>query len=120
MSHVRYLIDESLPLALVAGLRRREPAIDVWRVGQQGMPAFGADDADILVFCEKAQRMLVSLDRATLPGHAGEHVDAGHHTNGVLLVTRRCTLRMMLEDLLLVWSTTDADEWLDVVAYLPL
>jgi hypothetical protein len=37
MSQVQYLIDENLPLSLVAGIRRAEPGIDAWRVGQPNM-----------------------------------------------------------------------------------
>jgi Domain of unknown function (DUF5615) len=67
MSQVRYLIDENLPLSLVAALRRAEPGIDVWRLGQTNMPAFGCDDRTLLAFCEQSQRLLVSLDRASMP-----------------------------------------------------
>ena len=89
MSQIRFLIDESVRLSVVAGLRRAEPTIDVWRVGQSGMPAFGSPDRDILAFCELHQRMLVSLDRASMPVHIAAHLAADGHTSGVLLVTRR-------------------------------
>ena len=120
MSQIRFLIDESLPRSLVAGLRRRESSIDVWRVGQPNMPAFGASDAELLRFCEKSERTLVSLDRASIPGHVTEHLTAGGHTWGVLLVTRRCTFRGLLDELVLIWSASDSADWRDVLLYLPL
>ena len=69
MSQVRFLVDESLRLSLVAALRRAEPAMDVWRVGQAGMPAFGSPDPELLTFCDREKRLLVSLDRALMPDH---------------------------------------------------
>lgn len=120
MSHVRYLIDESVRLSVVAALRRAEPAIDVGRVGPAGMPPFGSLDPDILAFCEQEQRMLVSLDRASMPDHVAAHHAAGGHTWSALLVTRRCSLRQLLDDLLLIWTASEAEEWCDAIHYLPL
>lgn len=120
MSQVRYLIDESVRLSVMSALRRGDPAIDVWRVGQAGMPPFGSLDPDILAFCEQEQRMLVSLDRASMPDHVAAHRAVGGHTWGVLLITRRCSLRQLLDDLLLVWIASGAEEWWDAIHYLPL
>ena len=93
MSQVRYLIDESLWLSTVAAMRRIEPSLDVHRVGQAEMPPFGTPDPDILSFCEKSHRLLVT------PG---------------------CSFRQLLDDLLLIWSCTAAEEWRDAIHYLPL
>ena len=120
MSQVRYLIDESLPLSLVAAIRRAEPGIDVWRVGQRRMPAFASDDPKLLGFCEQDARMFVSLDRASMPDHVAAHMNAGRHTSGVLLVTRRCSFRAMIDDLILIWAASEAEEWRDTLVYLPL
>ncbi len=120
MSQVCYLIDESVRLSVVAALRRAEPAIDVWRVGQTGMPSFGTLDPDLLSFCEQQQRTLVSLDRASMPVHVAAHHASGGHTGGVLLVTRRCTFRQLLDDLILIWTITAAEEWRDAIVYLPI
>ena len=84
------------------------------------MPPFGSLDPDILAFCEHEQRMLVSLDRVSMPVHVAAHQAAGGHTWGVLLVTRRCSLRQLLDDLLLIWTASRAEEWCDTIHYLPL
>ena len=84
------------------------------------MPAFGSADPELLAFCEQSQRMLVSLDRATMPAHVAEHRAAGGQTWGVLLITDRCSFRELLDDLVLIWNVSDADEWCDTVQYLPM
>ena len=119
MTQVRYLIDESLRLSTVAALRRIEPAIDVYRVGHSGMPVFGTPDPAILAYCEQSHRVLVTLDRASMPVHMSEHLAIGRHTAGVLLVTAGCTFRQLLDDLVLIWSCTTGEDWSDVIHYLP-
>ena len=64
--------------------------------------------------------MLVSLDRASMPNHVADHYAAGGHAWGVLLVTRRCSHRQLLDDLLLIWSVSEAEQWRDTIHYLPL
>ena len=120
MSQVCYLIDESLRLSTVAALRRIEPSLDVHRVGQAEMPPFGTPDPEILAFCDKSNRLLVTLDRASMPAHVADHLAAGGHTAGLLLVTPTCSFRQLLDDLLLIWSCTTAEEWCDAIHYLPL
>lgn len=119
MSQVRFLMDESLRLSTVAAMHRIEPALDVHRLGQVEMPSFGTPDQDILTFCEEVERLLVQLDRASFPAHVANHLAAGGHTAGVLLVTPGCSFRRLLDDLLLIWSCTTADEWRDAILYLP-
>lgn len=120
MSAVLFLLDENMPRALASALHRREPTLDLRRVGQSGMPAIGAKDPELLRFCEQSGRLLVSRDRASMPQHIADHFAAGGHTSGVLLATKRCTLSNLTEDLILIWSTTSAAEWRDVLVYLPL
>lgn len=120
MSRVRFLIDESVRLSVVAALRRIEPLIDVARVGQSEVPGFGTSDADLLCFCEETHRLLVSSDRGTLPDHVADHLAAGRHMWGVLLIVTGCTYRELLDELLVIWSASEAEEWQDTLHYLPL
>jgi len=120
MSQVRFLIDESVRLSVVAALLRTEALIDVVRIGQPGAPEFGTPDAELLEFCELTQRLFVSQDRGTLPDHVAKHLAAGRHTCGVMLITSGCSSRKLIEDLVLIWSASDAEEWRDTLYYLPL
>jgi hypothetical protein len=84
------------------------------------MPPFGSVDPDLLDFCEQTQRMLISLDRRSMPGHVTAFLAAQRHTWGVGLVTGGATLQRLIEDLRLIWSASDAEEWRDRLFYLPL
>ena len=48
------------------------------------------------------------------------HQAAGMQTWGVLLVTRPCSFRQLLVDLLLIWSASEAEEWRDSIHFLPI
>jgi Domain of unknown function (DUF5615) len=120
MSRVRFLIDESVRLSVVAALRRIEPLIDVIRVGQSEGPSFGTSDAELLCYCEETRRLLVSSDRGTFPDHVADHLAVGRHSWGVLLIVPGCTYRELLDELLVIWSASEAEEWQDTLHYLPL
>ena len=76
---VRFLIDEDLSPEYVRELQRYDPAIDVVRIGDIGAPPLSALDPDILFYCEREQRALVTENRSTMPRHEQDHFRAGHH-----------------------------------------
>jgi hypothetical protein len=119
VNQVRFLIDEYMKRAVAASLHRAEPAIEVFRVGQPGLPALGASDPELLAFCEEHQMVLVSQDRKSMPEHIQRHQLAGRNTFGVLLASPDCTFREMIDDLVLVWTATERAEW-NVLQYLPI
>lgn len=106
--------------AVAASLHRAEPAIEVYRVGQSGMPPLGASDSELLAFCEERQMALVSHDRKSMPEHIANHQAAGGRTFGVLLISPDCTFREMIDDLVLAWTATEREEWVNVLEYVPI
>jgi hypothetical protein len=120
VNQVRFLIDECMKRAVAASLHRAEPAIEVYRVGQPGLPTLGASDSELLAFCEDQELVLVSQDRKSMPEHIARHQMSGRNTFGVLLVSPDCTFREMIDDLVLVWTATERAEWVNVLQYLPI
>ena len=39
---------------------------------------------------------------------------------GVLIVSRKTPLELVIEELILIWSLTTAEEWIDRIAKVPL
>lgn len=64
--------------------------------------------------------MLLSRDRQTMPGHLAAHFAAGRHTHGVALLREGYSFRVYVDDLLTLWSASEAEEWTDSTLYLPL
>ncbi len=116
---VRFLLDENLPPHLKTALLRFNPSIDVIRVGDPEAPPTGSSDPEILRYLEITGRLLVTSNRASMPGHIKAHWDAGGHVWGILLVRPGATLSQLAQDLLLVWEATEAEEWLDRIEWIP-
>ncbi len=117
---VRFLIDEDLALDYVRELRRYDAQIDVLRVGSQGAPALSTLDSNLLLYCEREQRALVTENRATMPGHEAAHFAAGHHHWGIFKLRRGYSLGIYLAELRLIWEASEAEEWFDQSPWIPL
>ena len=120
MSQIRYLFDEHIAHPLRAGLHRREPAIDVLCVGDEGAPAKGTPDPELLLAVEGVGRVLVTSNRRTMPKHFVAHLARGHHTWGIFAIAPRATWLQIIDELILLWATTTADEWRDQFQYIPM
>ena len=84
---MKLLLDEHLPKAVAATLRRLLPVTDVhhiadWANGQW----LGEEDAVLLEGLWQDRRILVSYDRATLPGHLAERIAEGKDHAGMIFV----------------------------------
>lgn len=79
-----------------------------------------ATDPQLLIWAAREGRVIVTHDRKTMPMHAADLVSAGDNIAGLLVVPRRLSLQRVLEDLELMITCSENDEWLNVIHYLPL
>ncbi|MCG9891318.1 MAG: DUF5615 family PIN-like protein [Thermosynechococcaceae cyanobacterium MS004] len=70
---VKFLLDENLPPRLKTALLRLNPQIDVLRVGEPSAPPNETLDPEILIYLEASQRLLVTDNRSSMPGHLTDH-----------------------------------------------
>lgn len=116
----KFLIDENLTHDIVVGVRKRDPSIDILRVGDPGAPPKGTPDPAILDFCETEQRILVTNNRASMPAHITAHQAAGKHIWGILSTrTRRPPLGPIVEMLVIIAGASEAEEYIDVTGWIP-
>lgn len=120
MSQIRFLFDECIDPDLIDALLRREPSIDAQRVDWPEGPASGTKDPELLNMAETMGRMLISNDRNTLTDYLQRHFTVGRHTHGVALLRRGFSFRAYVENLLILWSASEAEEWTDATLYLPM
>lgn len=120
MSRICYLLDEHVDPALRAQLIRHAPDLLVWMIGDPGAPKRGTLDPDILLWCEAHGFMLVTGNRKSMPGHLQAHLAAGHHVPGILVLHPTMTLGTTLDQLLLIHGASEAEEYRDLMLYLPL
>lgn len=119
MSTIRFLCDENVHHGLLEAIGNREPGIEITTVGGPAAPPRGSTDPELLQFAEQNQYAVLTADRSTMPVHVTEHHAAGGHTWGVFLIKNGATWTQLIEDLLLIWSESVADDWQDRLEYLP-
>lgn len=62
-------------------------------------PPLGTLAPDMLLYCESQQRMLVTNNRKSMPGHIADHLSAGHHHWGILQLTHEFSIGELSEQL---------------------
>ena len=58
-------------------------------------------------------------DRKTMPAHFARFLD-GRSSPGVIIVPQDLDIGLAIEDLLIIWAASEAEEWRDKVGFLPL
>ncbi len=114
---VRYQADADLDQAIVTGVLRREPTIDFQTAFAAGLE--GVKDPEVLAIAAKQERILVSHDRRTMPLEFAEFI-ISNQSSGIIIVSRKSPTEIVIEELLLIWAASSAEEWVDRIAKLPL
>ena len=115
--NVRYQADADLNQVIVTGVLRREPAIDFQTAFAAGLE--GVKDPEVLAIAAQQERILVSHDRKTMPLEFAKFI-IGNQSSGVLIVSRKLSIEVVIEELLLIWAASSAEEWVNRIAKLPL
>jgi hypothetical protein len=76
-------------------------------------------DPNILLWCEREERILVSFDKTTLAGHLSSDLQAGHHSPGIFMLRRSSRVSEVVAHLALVAYASDAWEWQDRIEFIP-
>ncbi|MBZ5607656.1 MAG: DUF5615 family PIN-like protein [Acidobacteriia bacterium] len=114
---VRYQADADLDGRVLRGLKRAAPEMDIQTAVEAG-PA-GMEDLLVLDIAAKAGRILVSQDRRTMPAHFAHYLLAAK-SSGVIPLRGGISIARAIDDLLLIWSASEAEEWTDRLVWMPL
>ena len=116
----KFLLDENLDHDIAREVRRHDPSVDILYVGEQGAPLLGTLDPAILEFCETEQRILITNNRTSMPGHIADHQAAGKHHWGVLKTrARKPAVGPLIDEILLIAGASEAEEYYDVTDWIP-
>jgi hypothetical protein len=63
--------------------------------------------------------VLVTHDLQTMPRHFAAFITA-RQSAGLLLIPQSLPIAAAVDDLLLIWATMEAEEWINLMWYLPL
>lgn len=76
-------------------------------------------DLDVLTLAAREGRVLVSHDRRTMP-HAFAGFVRANVSPGLLIVSQKTDLLTAIDELLLVWSASDAEDWINQLSAIPI
>jgi predicted nuclease of predicted toxin-antitoxin system len=114
---VKFQADADLDGRILRGLRRAAPEIDIRPAVDAGLP--GLKDPEVLQIAADAERILVSQDRRTMPAHFARF-STGDQSPGVILLREATPISTAIEELVLIWSASEAKEWKGRLVWIPL
>jgi hypothetical protein len=96
---------------------RAAPEIDIRTAVDAGLT--GLSDPEVLKIAADSGRILVSQGRRTMPGHFARYTVAAR-SPGVILLREAIPIAIAIEELILIWSASEPEEWIDRLLWIPL
>jgi hypothetical protein len=115
---MRFAADENFDNTILRGLQRKIGNLDIVRV--QDTEVYQADDPTVLAWAAKENRIMLSHDAKTLPDHAYKRVETGEVMPGVFIVDDQMAIGKAIEELALVIGASIAEEWQNLVVFIPM
>lgn len=114
---IRFQADADFNQIILLAAIRRETSLDFQTAAAGGV--IGHADPEVLVRAARDGRALVTHDQRTMPRHFAEFVTR-QNSPGLLIVPQYLPVGLVIEDLLLIHAATEADEWINRLAFLPI
>lgn len=114
---IRYQADADLNEDIVNGVRRRVPEIDFQYAQEADL--VGITDVEVLSRAATDNRVLITHDRRTMPLHFAEFITKTD-CPGVFVISQHATISRVIDDLILIWHATEAEEYINSIRTLPL
>jgi hypothetical protein len=115
----KFLLDENLSKKIKNAVLKFNPEIDILRVGDDETPPLGTLDPEILIYLEKSQRILITDNRKSMPGHLQDHWQNNQQIWGLFWVKKDTSISEIADSIYLLWETSEAEEWLNVIDWIP-
>jgi len=114
---LRFQPDADFKFKIVAGIRRREPALDIVAAHESDLA--GLPETEVLSIAARAGRVFVSHDRNTMLAcffHFIQH----QPSPGLILVPQDLDIGAAIDQLILIWACMDSVELVNSRLFLPL
>ena len=119
----RFILDENLRGKLWSGILRHNSIagilIDCVRVGDPLNPPRQTQDAQLLQWANAERRILVTLDKRSMPRYFRQLLESGGHSAGVFIVHDRSKVDGVVQFLAAASYASTAEEWQDRIEYIP-
>jgi hypothetical protein len=114
---VRFMGDYDFNGEILDGLLRREPSIDLVSSHEAGLEA--VPDPEVLERAANEGRVLLTHDQRTMPYHFGGFISR-RESPGVFIVPQKIGIGDAIDEVFLIWSASDTEEWINLILHLPL
>ena len=114
---VRYQADADLNEDIVTGVQRRAPEIDFQTAAE--LELANLPDPAVLALAAREGRILVTHDRRTMPTHFGRFIEH-HRSPGLIVISQKTDILPAIEDLILIWMASEAEEYVNSIFTIPL
>ena len=116
---IKFLLDENLSPRLKVAVIRLNPEIDILRIGDPNTLPLGTLDPDVLQYLGISERLLVTDNRTSMSEHLTEYWQKNRQIWGLFWVRPSTTIGKIAIELTMIWETSEAEEWIDVVDWIP-
>ena len=113
------LRDRGLWAAITQHNAKSDEDLDVVRVGDADGPLLGILDPELIAWAAANGRILVGLDKSTLPSHLANFLNAGNQSPGVIFLRTDLTRNDVLELLILIAHASKSAEWANTYRWIP-
>ena len=114
---IKFQADADLNEDILTGVLRREPQIDFQTTDEADL--HNRDDREVLRQAAGEGRILVTHDRRTMPRHFAEFITT-ETCPGLFIVSQRTDVRAVIEELIVIWAASEAEEWVNTLCTVPL
>jgi hypothetical protein len=120
---LKLLLDENLRheaiWSALNSVRGARLVLDVVRVGDAGAPDLGTGDPELIAWAAAENRIIVSLDEATLVRDLSAFQQSGRHSPGAIILRHGLAAAEVAVLLELVAYDSAADDWANSCQWLP-
>jgi hypothetical protein len=113
----KFQADADLNEDIVTGVLRRIPEIDFQTATEAGLE--GVKDENVLKIASLENRILLTHDCKTMPKHFAEFIQK-QNSPGVLIISQKLEIGTAIEELILVWAASEAEEYTNTIRQLPI
>lgn len=114
---IRFQADVDLNQIIVKAIIRQQPSLDFQTAQAANLNSL--TDLQVLAVAASTGRVLVTHDSKTMPIYFAEFI-VNEHSSGVVVVPQKLSIGAIVDDLILIWSASEAEEWIDRIQILPL
>jgi predicted nuclease of predicted toxin-antitoxin system len=115
---MKFLTDEHISLKLIEGLLLQKPNLDI--LALRDTELLRKDDPTLLEWAANQRRIILTQDVSTMPDFAYERISKELPMPGLFVLRRKASLGQLIEEIILIVTASNVEEWSSRVIHIPL